>query len=205
MGDNFHLRHPERSLRILKILTDDNMNSLKEKFDIDIREKMMKQFKIANTLAVPKITKVVVNMGVGAAVKNKEILEKMKTDLASITGQYPSVRKARVSVASFSLRRGMNVGLKVTLRGDKMYSFINKLFSVVLPRLRDFRGVSLKSFDQQGNYNLGMEDHTVFPEIDLAVSQPHGLEVTIVTNTKENEKAKYLLDLLGMPFEKINS
>ena len=162
----------------------------------------MSEFGIKNKLAVPRIEKVVVNMGVGDAVKNKEVLRQAKSDLAVISGQAPQIRQAKVSVASFSVRKGMPVGVKVTLRKDRMYSFLDRLFSVVLPRLRDFRGVSLKSFDKNGNYTLGIEDHTVFPEVDLARSQARGLEVTIVTSTSDNEKAKKLLKLLGMPFEK---
>ena len=153
-------------------------------------------------LICPSCKKVIVNMGIGEHMKNKERREQLIGDLAAITGQKPSVRDAKVSVASFGLRRGQPVGLKVTLRGRRMYDFLEKLFSVVLPRIRDFRGVSLKSFDKHGNYTLGIAEHVVFPEIDLAKGQPHGLEITIVTDTDEKDLSLALLTKLGMPFEK---
>lgn len=178
------------------------MSRLKEKYEKEIQDKLASEFSIKNKMALPKITKVVINTGIGDVIKNKEALKQAKEDLAKITGQTPSVREAKHAVASFSLRAGMPVGLKVTLRGRRMYDFLDRLFSVVLPRLRDFRGLSLKSFDQGGNYTLGIEEHTVFPEIDLANFSTRGLEVTIVTNTKDKKKAKRLLELMGMPFEK---
>ncbi len=142
-------------------------------------------------------------MGVGEVAKNKEALEVLKRDLATITGQAPSIRNAKVSIASFSLRAGMPVGLTVTLRGDKMYSFLDRLFSIVLPRLRDFRGVSNKSFDRFGNYTLAFTEHTVFPEIDPTKSaSAHGMEVTIVAKGDSIEKSKKLLEFLGCPFQK---
>lgn len=157
----------------------------------------------ANPMAIPKLVKVVINMGVGSAMKNKDVIQALKKDLATITGQYPSLRLAKISVASFGLRRGMPVGLVVTLRKKKMFAFLDKLFTIVLPRLRDFRGVSLDSFDNQGNYSLGLVEHTLFPEIDVIKSAPsHGMEITIVTSTKDKDQAKRLLELLGMPFEK---
>jgi len=175
---------------------------LKAKYDSEVVKKLIDDFKIKNVNAVPRIDKVVVNMGIGEATKDKSILDQAKDDLKTITGQAPSVRKAKISVASFGLRRGMPVGLKVTLRKNKMYSFLDKLFSIVLPRLRDFRGVSLKSFDKSGNYTLGIEEHIVFPEIDFAKSRARGLEITIVTNTQNVEQSKKMLEYLGMPFEK---
>jgi len=178
------------------------MSRLKEKYDKKVRSQMMSELGIKNLMAVPRVEKVVINTGIGDSLKNKEILDKAKNDLASITGQYPSVRAAKMSVASFGVRKGMPVGLKVTLRGDKMYIFLDKLFSIVLPRLRDFRGVSKKSFDKGGNYTLGITEHTVFPEVDLAKANPRGLEVTIVMNTGSIEYSRKLLELLGMPFEK---
>ena len=154
-------------------------------------------------MAVPRVTKAVINMGVGSAAKNQQQIDSLKRDIAAITGQTPSVRNARISIASFSLREGMPVGLSVTLRGERMYSFLERLFSIALPRLRDFRGVSEKSFDKEGNYTLGFEEHTVFPEVDPSKSaSAHGLEVTIVTNAKDKEKSKRLLELLGCPFKK---
>ncbi len=178
------------------------MSRLKQKYDKEIVSKLSKEFGIDNKMAISKITKVVVNIGIGNASKNKQLLAQVKSDLAAITGQLPQVRKAKLSVASFSLREGMPVGLKVTLRGDRMYSFLDKLFSVVLPRLRDFRGLSRKSFDGNGNYTIGIEDYSVFPEMDSTSTQSRGLEVSIVTSTKDKKQAEKLLTLLGMPFEK---
>lgn len=178
------------------------MNRLKEKYQNEIVKKLREEFDIKNLLAVPKLEKIVVNSGVGSAIKDKSVLEKTQKDLTQITGQKPSVRLSKVSVASFGMRKGQPVGLKVTLRDDRMYSFFDRLVTIVLPRLRDFRGVSLKSFDKEGNYSLGLREHTVFPEVDLAKSTPHGMEITIVTNTKSRDKAQKLLELLGMPFEK---
>ena len=176
---------------------------LQEKFEKDIKGTLAKEFGIGNNLAISKVTKVVINMGVGAAVKNQQQMDNLKRDLAVITGQAPSIRNAKVSIASFSLRAGMPVGLSVTLRGERMYSFLDRLFSIALPRLRDFRGISLKSFDKMGNYTLGFEEHTVFPEIDPAkAAAPHGLEITIVTTTGTPEKSKRLLELMGCPFIK---
>jgi large subunit ribosomal protein L5 len=179
------------------------MQRLKEKYEKEIIAQLTKEFDIKNKMAVPKVIKVVINMGIGSSMKNKEVKEALVKDLAIITGQQPSTRLAKVSIASFSLRQGMPVGLAVTLRGDRMYSFIDKLFSIVLPRLRDFRGISRKGFDKSGNYTLGLAEHTVFPEIDPAkVGAPHGMEITMVTSSKEPKEAERLFELLGMPFEK---
>ncbi len=179
------------------------MNRLQEKFEKEVKGVIAKEFDIKNSFAVPEVGKVVINMGVGQAAKNQQQMDALKRDLAVVTGQAPSVRKAKVSIASFSLRAGMPVGLTVTLRGEKMYSFLDRLFSIVLPRLRDFRGISLKSFDKMGNYTLGFEEHTVFPEMDPAKSaSPHGMEITITTTAGDDKKAKRLLELLGCPFQK---
>lgn len=178
------------------------MSRLKDKYKNEVVKILIEEFDIKNVMQTPKIEKVVVNTGIGDAQKNKEVLEKMKTDLAAITGQYPSVRKARVSVASFSLRKGAPVGLKITLRSAKMYDFLDKLFSVVLPRLRDFRGVKKDSFDKKGNYTLGLTEHNVFPEVDVAKSNPRGMEITIVVKSDSVPQSFRLLELLGMPFEK---
>lgn len=178
------------------------MKRLKTKYEKEVIPQLLQEFGIKNRLAAPKICRVVVNMGVGEAARNKEMLENLKRDLAAICGQMPSVRLAKVSVAAFNLRRGQPVGLKVTLRREKMYAFLDRLFSIVLPRLRDFRGLSLESFDQAGNYTLGLAEHTVFPEVDLAKTSPHGLEISIVTNSQDVAKSKRLLELLGMPFQK---
>ena len=175
---------------------------LKEKYIKEVIPVLSKEFGIDNRMAIPALQKVVINMGVGDAAKSKEHMEQLRKDLAVISGQKPSVRPAKISVASFSIRIGMPVGLKITLREERMYAFLDRLFSVVLPRIRDFRGVSRKSFDKGGNYTLGIAEHTVFPETDLAKSQPHGLEITIVTNTQDTKESERLLELLGMPFEK---
>ncbi|QQS38959.1 50S ribosomal protein L5 [Candidatus Woesebacteria bacterium] len=177
---------------------------LQEKYIKEIVPILQKEFGIKNCMATPKLEKIVVNMGVGDASKNKELLAQVQKDIAEITGQAPSVRLAKLSVASFSLREGSPVGLKVTLRKERMYDFFQKLVAVVLPRLRDFRGVSVTSFDQHGNYNLGIRDYSVFPEIDIAKSGGRGLEITVVTNGKDEAQSKRLLDLLGMPFEKVS-
>lgn len=164
---------------------------------------LMKEFEIKNRMAVPKLVKVVVNSGVGSIDRNKEMLDFVLRDIALITGQKPSVRRARMSISSFDLRKGQPVGVKVTLRNKRALSFLERLFSVVLPRLNDFRGVSIDSFDKNGNYTLGLSDHTVFPEIDLSKTvKPFGMEITIVTSTRDKQKSKRLLELLGMPFEK---
>jgi len=176
---------------------------LQEKYEKKVKNVLAKEFGTKNTFAIPKVEKVVVNVGIGNLSKNQQQTDALKKDLATITGQAPSVRNAKVSIASFSLRAGMPVGLSVTLRGGRMYSFLDRLFSIVLPRLRDFRGVSLKSFDEMGNYTLGLEEHTVFPEIDSTKSaSAHGFEVTIVTTAKDKEQSKRLLELMGMPFQK---
>lgn len=177
--------------------------SVLEKYQKDARKVLAEELGIKNELAIPKIQKVVINMGTGELHKNKEVYQKTVDEIAAISGQKPAVRAARISVAGFNLRAGTPVGLTVTLRGVRMYQFLDKLISVVLPRLRDFRGVPTKSFDPNGNYTLGFTEHTVFPEIDLAkVDRAKGLEVTIVSNAGSKEKGRRLLELLGMPFEK---
>ena len=178
-------------------------NRLQEKFEKEVKGTLAKEFGIGNSHAIPKVSKVVINMGVGEAAKNQQQMDNLKRDIAAITGQSPSIRNAKVSIASFNLRAGMPVGLSVTLRGVRMYSFLDRLFSIALPRLRDFRGVSLKSFDKMGNYTLGFEEHTVFPEVDPSkAAAPHGLEITIVTTAGTSEKSKRLLELMGCPFIK---
>lgn len=178
------------------------MNTLKQKYDEEISKELIKRFEINNKMAAPKILKVVINTGIGDIMSDKGKIEKAKEELAAITGQMPSVRQAKVSVASFGIRAGNPVGLAITLRGEKMYSFLNKLFSIVFPRLRDFRGLPTDSFDKFGNYTLGITEHTVFPEIDLGKTTPRGLQVTIVTNTDSQEESFELLKELGMPFKK---
>jgi len=175
---------------------------IKQKY-LESQESLAREFGLANLMAIPKITKVVVNMGTGERLRDKAVREKLISDLSIITGQKPKVQAARISVAGFGIREGMPVGLTVSLRKERMYNFLDKFISVVLPRFRDFRGVSTKSFDKYGNYTLGISEHTVFPEIDLAtVDRPHGLEITIVIKNSNPEKSKLLLEKLGMPFEK---
>lgn len=179
-----------------------NLN-LKKKYQQKVVPKLAKEFGLANFLAAPKIKKIVINIGLGEALKDKKVLETAGADLAAIAGQRPKVLPARKSEAGFKLRAGQPIGLKVTLREQRMYDFFEKLVKIVLPRLRDFQGVSLKSFDGQGNYNLGISEQIVFPEIDYAkIDKARGLEITIVTDAKDDKKAKRLLELLGMPFEK---
>lgn len=178
-------------------------NNLKEKYQKEIASKLAKELGLTNVLASPKMEKIIINVGLSEAMENKGALESASNDLTVITGQKPKVTKARQSIAGFKLRAGQPIGLMVTLRGQRMYDFFEKLVAVVLPRLRDFRGVSLKSFDGQGNYTLGISEQIVFPEIDYTkVDKVRGLEITIVTNAQTDEKAKRLLELLGMPFEK---
>ena len=176
--------------------------SVKELYNTEFPKEFAKEFGVTNPMALPRLSKVVINIGTGQDLKNKDIQAKLISEIASITGQKPKIQKARVSVAGFALREGTPVALTVTLRRDKMFSFLDKLVSVVLPRFRDFRGVPSK-FDARGNYTLGMTEYTVFPEIDLAkVDKVRGLEITIVTNAGNPERGKRMLELLGMPFEK---
>lgn len=179
-------------------------SKLKEKYDKEVAPELAKEFGIKSNMAIPKITKIVINMGVGDMIKDKSLKDTVASQLATITGQAPSVRAAKISVAAFGLRAGMPVGLTVTLRGAKMYAFLERLIAIVLPRLRDFRGVSRKSFDKLGNYTLGVREHTVFPEIDLTKGvTPRGLEISVVVSGKERKISERLLELLGMPFEKM--
>lgn len=175
--------------------------ALKEKYQ-SLMAELMQQMGVENVMALPKLKKIVVNMGTGDRLRNKDTKEKLISDLSAITGQKPRIQASRLSISGFGLREGMPVGLTVTLRRDRMYHFLDKLMSVVLPRLRDFRGVPAK-FDKAGNYTLGLTEHTVFPEIDLAkVDRPHGLEITLVFSNSNPERSKVLLTALGMPFVK---
>jgi len=178
------------------------MNRLHQKYDKEVKDALIAEFKLGNKMEVPKISKVVVNTGIGDVIKNKEYGDQIKKDLSEITGQKAQVRPARKSVASFGIRVGQPVGLRVTLRGERMWAFLDKLFSIVLPRLRDFRGLPTSSFDGGGNYTIGIPEHTVFPEVDLIKSHPKGLEITIVIDGKKPEVKKRLLQLMGMPFTK---
>ena len=176
---------------------------LKDVYTKEVRKKLQSEFGIKNPMAVPKIEKVVLNMGMGEAISNAKILDAAVEELSQITGQKPVVTKAKKSIASFKLREGQSIGTMVTLRGDKMYEFLDRLINIALPRVRDFRGVPSKSFDGRGNYTLGVRDHFIFPEIDIAkVDKSKGMNITIVTSAKNDEQARYLLRELGMPFGK---
>jgi large subunit ribosomal protein L5 len=176
---------------------------LKEHYMKEVRKRIQDEFKIKNPMAVPKVEKVVLNMGVGEAIQNAKILDAAVDELSTITGQKPVVTKARKSIASFKLREGQSIGTMVTLRGEKMYEFLDRLINIALPRVRDFRGVPTKSFDGRGNYTLGIRDHLIFPEIDPGkVDKAKGMNITIVTSAKNDEQARFLLRELGMPFGK---
>lgn len=175
---------------------------LKQQYDDEIRDKLMAQFGIGNVMAAPKLVKIVVNMGVKGAVENKALVESAAKDLALITGQRPTIRTARRSIAGFKLRQGMPIGCAVTLRGARMWEFADRLISLVLPRIRDFRGVGDK-LDGRGNYTLGLADQTVFPEVDFDRLEHHqGMDITFVTTAETDEQATALLRELGMPFRR---
>ncbi len=177
------------------------MTRLKEKYQKEVVPALQKEFGYKNVMAVPKIEKVVLNMGVGEAIQNAKILDSAIDELTTITGQKPVITKAKKSIASFKLREGQSIGTRVTLRGEKMYEFLDRLINIALPRVRDFRGVASKSFDGRGNYTLGIRDHLIFPEIDVAkVDKAKGMNITIVTTAKNDEQARFLLKELGMPF-----
>lgn len=179
------------------------MNRLRDKYLKEAKDKLKKELKIAHELAVPKLLKIVINVGVGEAKDNAGILEKVRNNILAIAGQTPVVTRAKKSISSFKLTQGASIGLMVTLRGEKMYSFLDKLINVVLPRVRDFRGVSDRSFDKQGNFNLGLREQIIFPEVDYKnIDKPRGLQITIATTAKTKEEGKRLLELLGMPFSK---
>ena len=179
------------------------MNRLQDKYQNEAVPAMMKEFNYKSVMEVPAIEKVVVNIGVGDAIQNSKLLDEAVEELAAITGQQPVITKAKKSIANFKLREGMPIGCKVTLRRQKMYEFLDKLFNISLPRVRDFRGVSDTSFDGRGNYTLGIKEQIIFPEIDFdKVNRSRGMDVVIVTSAKTNEEAKALLTKMGMPFKK---
>lgn len=177
------------------------MPRLKEHYRNEVVPALMEQFQYKNVMEVPKLEKVVVNMGVGDAKENSKFLEAAVKDLATITGQKPVVIRAKKSVAAFKLREGMKIGAKVTLHGDRMYEFVDKLFNVALPRVRDFRGVSANSFDGRGNYTLGLREQLIFPEISYDdIEKVRGMDISFVTTAKTDEEATEFLRLMGMPF-----
>jgi large subunit ribosomal protein L5 len=179
------------------------MSRLREFYKTDALPALMKQFGYKNVMAVPKLVKVNVNMGLGEAIANAKVLDVAAEELSTITGQRPIVTKAKKSIAAFKLRQGMPIGVTVTLRGDRMYEFMDRLVNIALPRVRDFRGVSLRSFDGRGNYTLGLRDQLIFPEIDFGkADKARGMNITVVTTAKSDDEAYELLKLLGMPFAK---
>lgn len=176
---------------------------LQEKYKIEIVPQLQKQFDIKNVMAMPKLQKIVVNMGIGEAIHDIKILESGMNDLSRITGQKPLLRRSRIAISNFKLRKGMPVGCKVTLRRAHMYEFLDRLVNVSLPRIRDFNGVSRKSFDRFGNYSIGISDQAIFPEIDSGnIKRAQGMDITFVFNNKPKEQTMELLRLFGMPFRK---
>ena len=174
---------------------------LKERYQKEVAPAIAKEFGIKNPMAVPRVEKIVLNMGMGEAIANAKILDTAADELRAITGQKPVVTKAKKSIASFKLRQGMPIGVVVTLRGDRMYEFLDRLVSIALPRVRDFRGVSPKAFDGRGNYTIGVREQLIFPEIDFnKVDKQRGMNISIVTTARDDEQARALLKGLGMPF-----
>ncbi len=179
------------------------MNRLKERYENEIIKSMMEKFNYSSKMQAPKVEKIVLNIGVGDAVSNSKLLDDAVAELALITGQKPVTTKAKKSIAGFKLREGMPIGCKVTLRGERMYEFLDKLVSISLPRVRDFRGVSADSFDGRGNYTLGVKEQLIFPEINFdKVNKLRGMDIVFVTTAKTDEEGRELLTQLGMPFAK---
>ena len=179
------------------------MSVLANEYKEEILPQLMEKFNYNNVMEAPKLKKAVVNVGLGDAKEDTKLLDTVVDEIARITGQSPTVTRAKKSIANFKIREGMPVGVKVTLRGEQMFEFLYKLINVTMPRIRDFRGVSPKSFDGRGNYSLGISEHTVFPEINIDdVDDVHGMEITIVTSAETDEEAFELLSLMGMPYKK---
>ena len=179
------------------------MNRLRQKYENEVKNQMVEKFGYKSVMQIPTIDKIVINMGIGDAVSNSKVLDEAVAELALITGQKPVITRAKISIAGFRLREGMPIGCKVTLRGERMYDFLDKLVSVSLPRVRDFRGVSKKSFDGRGNYTLGVKEQLIFPEIDFdKVNKVRGMDIVVVTTANTDEEARELLTQLGMPFQK---
>jgi len=179
------------------------MSRLKERYKQEVIPSLMKLCGYQNIMQVPRLDKVVLNIGLGEAVQNAKALEAAERDLTAISGQHPVITRAKKSIAAFRLRAGMPIGLKVTLRGERMYDFFDKLVNAVLPRIREFQGVSSNSFAGRGNYTLGLKEQIIFPEVDYdKIDKVRGLEVSIITTAKTDEEGKHLLELLGMPFAK---
>ena len=176
---------------------------LEERYTSEIKDILMKKFSYKSVMQIPKLDKVVINIGVGEAKENSKAIDNAMGDLELITGQKPVITKARKSVATFKVREGMNIGCKVTLRGSKMYEFVDKLFNAALPRVRDFRGINPNSFDGRGNYSMGLKEQLIFPEIDYdKIDKLRGMDIIFVTTAKTDEEARELLTLMGAPFAK---
>ncbi len=177
------------------------MNRLREKYQKEVAPALKKEFGYTNVNAIPKVSKIVVNMGLGEATSNAKIIDTAADELGKITGQKAAVRRATKSIAQFKVRQGQPVGTMVTLRGERMYEFLDRLVSIALPRVRDFKGISAKGFDGRGNYTLGLRDQIIFPEIDyMKVDKARGMNVSVVTTAKTDEEARKLLQLIGLPF-----
>jgi large subunit ribosomal protein L5 len=177
------------------------MSRLREKYEKEVAPALQKEFGYKNVMAIPKVTKVVINMGLGEATSNAKIIDTAADELGKITGQKAAVRRATKSIAQFKVRQGQPVGAMVTLRGQRMYEFLDRLVSIALPRVRDFRGISAKGFDGRGNYTLGLRDQIIFPEIDyMKVDKARGMNVSVVTTARTDEEARKLLQLIGLPF-----
>ena len=180
------------------------MNVLKEKYAKEVVPALMKEFSFSNIMQVPKLEKIVLNIGLGEALDNPKAMDAAVADIMSITGQKPVITKAKKSIANFKLREGRLIGAKVTLRGEKMWAFIDRLINIALPRLRDFRGVNRNSFDGRGNYTLGLQEQLIFPEIEYdKIDKVRGMEITIVTSAPNDEQSLAMLSMLGMPFRKV--
>ena len=179
------------------------MSRLKEKYQKEVVHALMERYEYKNVMQVPHLEKVVLNIGVGEAIQNAKALESAEADLATISGQHPVTTRSKRSISAFRLREGMPIGLKVTLRGERMYHFLDKLINAVLPRVREFQGIPANSFDGRGNYTLGLKEQIAFPEVEYdKIDKIRGLEITINTSAKTDEESKHLLELLGMPFAK---
>ncbi|MGH7589081.1 MAG: 50S ribosomal protein L5 [Gemmatimonadota bacterium] len=179
------------------------MARLKQTYERSIRSQMMKEFGYDNPHQVPRIEKIVINVGMGDAIDNPKLLDTTVSELAAITGQRPTVTRAKKSISNFRLREGMSIGAKVTLRGNRMYEFLDRLINVAIPRIRDFRGVPTRSFDGRGNYTLGIKEQLIFPEVDYdKVDKVHGMDITIVTTAERDDEAMALLTSFGMPFRR---
>lgn len=177
------------------------MSPYAEFYKNEVVPELMRRFNYKNVMEIPKLKKICINIGIGAAIQNAKLLDNAVAELSIITGQRPTITRAKKSIAAFKLRTGMAIGCRVTLRGDRMYEFYNRLVNVALPRIRDFRGISSRSFDGRGNFSLGLEEQVIFPEIEYdKISEIRGMNITIVTSAKTDEEARELLRLLGMPF-----